>query len=176
MTTCPPLALLEPTPLRHLPLLLSVTHASYSPILFFRFLGHGIKKASCEAFLFKIDNDNLSTLSSVRANPASSPSAVAFGDSLVLLSHSLFHFLGRNIKKASCEAFLFELIMTTCPPLALLEPTPLRHLPQLLSVTHASYSPIRFICFLGHGIKKASCEAFLFKIDNDNLAASYSPI
>jgi hypothetical protein len=105
----------------HLPQLLSVTHASYSPILFFIFLGQGIKKASCEAFLFKIDNDNLSTLGSVRANPASSPSAVAIGDSRVLLSHSLFHFLGQ-------------------------------------------------------GIKKASCEAFLFLIDNDNLAASYSPI
>jgi hypothetical protein len=108
MTTCPPLALLELTPLRHLPQLLSVTHASYSPILFYILLGHGIEKASCEAFLFKIDNDNLSTLGSVRANPASSPSAVAIGDSRVLLSHTLFSFFRtRNIKKASCEAFFF---------------------------------------------------------------------
>jgi hypothetical protein len=114
---------------------------------FLLLLGQGIKKASCEALLFKIDNDNLSTLGSVRAKPASSLTAVATSDSRVRLSHSLFHFLGPGIKKTSHEAFLFELIMTTCPPLALLEPTPLRHLPQLLSVTHASYSPILFFIF-----------------------------
>jgi uncharacterized protein YhfF len=126
--------------------------------------------------LFKIDNDNLSTLGSAGANPASSPSAVAFGDSRVLLSHSLFHFLGQGIKKASCEAFLFKIDNDNLSTLGSVRANPAS------SPSAVAFGDSRVLLshslfhFLGQGIKKASCEAFLFKIDNDNLAASYSPI
>jgi hypothetical protein len=136
----------------------------------------GIEKASCEASLFWIDNDNLSTLGSAGANPASSPSAVAFGDSRVLLSHSLFHFLGQGIKKASCEAFFFWIDNCNLSTLGSVRAKPASSLTAVATSDSRILLSHSLFHFLGQGIKKASCEAFLFWIDNDNLAASYSPI